>query len=77
MKYTIVCNEMKWPVDPVEIWEGGTNGLPLQNATTTGYYLKKYVNNTISFEAGSTVTKNSIIGYCSVMVRFCLIMQKL
>lgn len=31
MKYTIVCNEMKWPVDPVEIWEGGTNGLPLQN----------------------------------------------
>ena len=57
MKYTIVCNEMKWPVDPVEIWEGGTNGLPLQNATTTGYYLKKYVNNTISFEAGSTVTK--------------------
>ena len=57
MKYTIVCNQMKWPANPIEIWEGGANGIPLQNATKTGYYLKKYVNNSISFEAGSTVTK--------------------
>ena len=57
MKYTIVCNEMKWPVDPVEIWEGGTNGLPLQNATTTGYYLKKYCDGSIDLRAGSSSTK--------------------
>ena len=48
---------MKWPVDPVEIWEGGSNGLPLTNATTTGYYLRKYVNSSISFEAGAPTTK--------------------
>ena len=52
---TIVHNEMIWPAaTPVEIWEGGSNGLPLTNATTTGYYLRKYVDNSISFEAGAS-----------------------
>ena len=55
--YTIVYNGMSWPKNPVEIWEGGKNGLPLQNATVTGYYLKKYLNKEIEFSAGSKVTK--------------------
>ena len=55
---TIVHNSMKWPADKeVEIWEGGSNGLPLTNATTTGYYLRKYVNSSVSFEAGAPTTK--------------------
>lgn len=55
---TLVHNGMKWPADkPVEIWEGGANGLPLTNVTTTGYYLRKYVNNNISFEAGAPTSK--------------------
>lgn len=55
---TIVYNGMKWPADkPVEIYEGGSNGLPLLNATTTGYYLRKYVNNNISFEPGAPTAK--------------------
>ncbi len=55
---TIVHNGMNWPADKsVEIWEGGANGLPLTNVTTTGYYLRKYVNNNISFEPGSPTTK--------------------
>ena len=46
---------MTWPAkNAVEIHEGGANGLPLTNATSTGYYLRKYVNNSISFEAGSS-----------------------
>lgn len=58
MKFTIACNNMKWPTNNLlEVWEGGANGLPLQNASKTGYYLKKYVNNEISFESGSKVTK--------------------
>lgn len=52
---TIVHNGMAWPAKTaVDISEGGANGLPKTNATTTGYYLRKYVNNSISFEAGST-----------------------
>lgn len=55
---TIVHNGMKWPADKaVEIWEGGANGLPLTNATTTGYYLCKYVNKSISFEPGAPTSK--------------------
>lgn len=54
---TIAYNEMAWPKVALQIWEGGANGLPLNNATLTGYYLKKYVNNNISFETGATVTK--------------------
>lgn len=54
---TIVHNGMLWPAKKaVDISEGGANGLPLTNATTTGYYLSKYVDNSISFEAGSTTT---------------------
>ena len=54
---TIVHNGMLWPAKKaVDISEGGANGLPLTNATTTGYYLRKYVDNSISFEAGSTTT---------------------
>lgn len=52
---TIVHNGMLWPAKKaVDISEGGANGLPLTNVTTTGYYLRKYVDNSISFEAGST-----------------------
>lgn len=52
---TIVHNGMLWSAKKaVDISEGGANGLPLTNATTTGYYLRKYVDNSISFEAGST-----------------------
>ena len=52
---TIVHNGMLWPAKKaVDISEGGANGLPLTNATTTGYYMRKYVDNSISFEAGST-----------------------
>lgn len=52
---TIVHNGMKWPKNvAVEVWEGGANALPLPNATVTGYYLRKYVNNNVSFESGQT-----------------------
>lgn len=57
---TIVHNGMLWPAKKaVEIFEGGANGQPLTNATTTGYYLRKYVNNSISFEAGSSTSKTN------------------
>lgn len=51
---TIVHNGMPWPADkPVEIFDGGANARPLPNATKTGYYLRKYVNKSISFEPGA------------------------
>lgn len=72
---TIVYNDMVWPADKkVEIWEGGANGLPLTNATTTGYYLKKYVNNDISFVSGSTITEKHhnwiLFRYAEVLLNY-------
>lgn len=57
LKMTIACNGMNWPYsNPIEIWEGGANGLPLTNATKTGYYLKKYINKGVNFAPGGTPT---------------------
>ena len=75
LSMTVVYNNMPWPQSkPVEIWEGGANGLPIQYATTTGYYLRKYVNNTISFESGSTVTKKQhnwiLFRYAEVLLNY-------
>ncbi len=54
-RMTVVCNGMNWPSDvPVETFFGGKNAQPLLNATTTGYYLKKYLNNKVTFETGQT-----------------------
>lgn len=64
---TIAYNGMSWPQSPLEIWEGGANALPINNATLTGYYLKKYVNNDISFESGAPVTEAH---HCWVLFRY-------
>jgi starch-binding outer membrane protein, SusD/RagB family len=32
----------------VQIWEGGLDGKPIPNATKTGYYLRKYVNESVN-----------------------------
>jgi hypothetical protein len=46
---TIVKNGDQWPTNSaqkitIETYEGGFNGAPKYNATTTGYYLRKYVD---------------------------------
>lgn len=59
---TIVKNgDTKWPSkngSPIETFYGGLNAEPLSGATTTGYYLKKYLDSAIDLSASST-TKNS------------------
>lgn len=47
---TVVLNGLTWKGIPVESFYGGKNGLPLTNATKTGYYLKKYVVETINLD---------------------------
>ena len=46
---TVVKNGDQWPSNgaqkiTIETFQGGFNGAPKYNATTTGYYLKKYVD---------------------------------
>jgi len=52
---TIACNGDSWPNAnsvPLETYIGGLNGLPTAFATPTGYYLKKYVTESVQI-AGS------------------------
>lgn len=49
--FTVVLNNTKWTYDElVEAWTGGNSGQPKTGATTTGYYLKKYVDKNVSFK---------------------------
>lgn len=72
---TVVYNDMVWPASQkMEIWEGGANGLPRTNATTTGYYLRKYVNKDISFASGSEITSKHhnwvLFRYAEVLLNY-------
>ncbi len=49
---SIIVNGKSWKGTTVETFTGGLNGLPMADATPTGYYLKKYVREDIEI-AGS------------------------
>ena len=64
LEATIAVNNSNWVYDePLECWYGGKSGKPVKHATLTGYYLKKYVDGTISLKAGNTSKKNHVWTY--------------
>jgi hypothetical protein len=50
---TVIVNGSTWKDKTVEIWYGGNNAEPKPNATLTGYYLKKYVIESINLDPGN------------------------
>ncbi len=40
---TVTYDGSKWKNQTIEVFEGGKNGYPLNGATPTGYYLRKYL----------------------------------
>ena len=56
---TIACNGDSWPnanTIPLETFIGGVNGLPTAYATPTGYYLKKYVTESVQIAGNGANT---------------------
>ena len=45
---------------PLEIFTGGRDGMPIVNATRTGYYLRKYVNETLNLTNNQTAAHSWI-----------------
>lgn len=45
---TVLCNGDTWMQATIEAYEGGKDGAGTPGATKTGYYLKKYMNETVS-----------------------------
>lgn len=60
---TVACNGDTWPnvnTTPLETFIGGVHGMPTTYATTTGYYLRKYVSESVKISAdGSTAATTS------------------
>ncbi len=58
---TVAKNEdTGWPTyygSELQTYTGGANGAPISGATTTGYYLKKYLDSSISLTADNTTYK--------------------
>lgn len=48
----VICDGMTYMNQTVEPLEGGQNGSPIDGATMTGYYLKKLMNENVSFVPG-------------------------
>ncbi|MDR1221270.1 MAG: RagB/SusD family nutrient uptake outer membrane protein [Tannerella sp.] len=54
---TLLHNNSDWAGRKVETWEGGLDAPPIQNATKTGYYLKKYMNPAVRIGGGQNITQ--------------------
>ncbi len=71
---SIVVNNSVWVYNlPIEIWQGGRSGKPVNYATSTGYYLKKYVDGSTSLKAGNTNSKRHvwmIMRYSEILLNY-------
>lgn len=57
MQETILYNKSFWSGREVEIWTGGKDATPIQNATKTGYYLRKYQNQNVRIGKDQNITQ--------------------
>jgi hypothetical protein len=56
--FTIFTNNEKFNNAKIlQMWNGGTDARPIFRATKTGYYLKKYINQTLNLNTGATAQK--------------------
>ena len=57
LSMTVAVNGEQWPNNILETYVGGANGQPIAYATPTGYYLKKYVNKSLTIGASNATTE--------------------
>lgn len=61
--FSIVVNNSNFgtPARPVQLFTGGLDGLPLPNASKTGYYLRKYVQESLNVQLNQTAVHSWIV----------------
>lgn len=70
---TIVYHGSEIMGETEDVSEGGKNGLPQEGATETGYYLRKYINETISLDPNNTTSKAHhfiIFRYAEILLNY-------
>ncbi len=73
MYETVILNMDIWKEDTVETFRGGRNGLPVSNATKTGYYLRKYLIEDVNLDPTNTNTREHtwvLFRYAEVLLNY-------
>ena len=77
---TIVYNGCTLMNETVETFEGGKNGSPLEGATETGYYLRKYINESVSLDPTNNQKKPHhyiLFRYAEILLNYAEAMNEL
>ena len=61
LKYSILTNDICFKGRNMEMWNGGKDAPPIANATKTGYYLRKYVNENLNLLTNQTSVHSWVI----------------
>ena len=71
LAYTIVTNGSKWNGRTIEIFPGGKDDYTNTNASRTGYYLKKFMNDNLDLKEGAKAQHNWIIfRYAEILLNY-------
>ena len=71
LEATVAQNGEQWPNNTLETFIGGANGQPIAYATPTGYYLKKYVNKSLTIGASNATTeRHHWVTYAEAMLNY-------
>ena len=61
LQYSIVVNDSQWNGRTMQCYDGGADGSGVMQATTTGYYLKKFLTDGLDLEKNQTSVHSWIL----------------
>lgn len=68
---SIVFNNSTWNNRTIECWHGGMDGINKTNATSTGYYLKKFLTDKLTLNQNQTAVHSWILfRYAEILLNF-------
>ena len=71
LQYSIVVNNSQWNGRTMQCYDGGTDGSGVTQATTTGYYLKKFLNDGLDLEKNQTSVHSWILfRYAEILLNY-------
>lgn len=71
LQQTVVVNGSTWNGRVIETFVGGKDGIGVKNATTTGYYLKKFLTDNLDLEKSQTAIHSwPLFRYAEILLNF-------
>ena len=71
LQYSIVVNDSQWNGRTMQCYDGGADGSGVTQATTTGYYLKKFLTDGLDLEKSQTSVHSWILfRYAEILLNY-------